>query len=59
VPPAAALPPVAYDPITAIDLNYLRGQAQTIMNELVQNLPPLQQSRVRGIPLVPDDEVRE
>jgi hypothetical protein len=57
--PAAPLPPVAYDPITAVDLGYLRNQAQATMSELVQNLPPLQQSRVRGIPLVPDDEVGE
>lgn len=58
-PPAAALPPVAYDPLNALDMNFLRGRAQSIMAELVQNLPPLQQGRVRGIPLVPDDEVGE
>jgi hypothetical protein len=51
--------PVAYDPINAIELGYLRNQAQATMAELVNNLPPLQQARVRGIPLVPDDEVGE
>jgi Zn-dependent protease with chaperone function len=54
-----ALPPVAYDPINAIDLAFLRTRAQAALAELVQNLPPLQQARVNGIPLVPDDEVGE
>jgi len=51
--------PVAYDPINAVDIGYLRNQAQTTMAELVNALPALQQSRVRGIPLVVDDEVGE
>jgi hypothetical protein len=53
------LPAVAYDPINANDLNFLRGRAQNALNELTANLPPLQQSRVRGIPLIVDNEVGE
>jgi hypothetical protein len=58
-PPAGPLPAVAYDPINANDLNFLRSRAQNALNELVANLPALQQARVRGIPLVIDDEVGE
>lgn len=36
------------------DINFLRGRAQQILNELVAALPAAQQSRVNGIPLVVD-----
>ena len=46
--------PVLNDPINAVDLTYLRGQAQALLNELVASLPATQQQRVAGIPLVVD-----
>ena len=54
--PAPGVPvlPVVNDPIDVIDLGYLRGQAQSLLNELVATLPPPQQQRVAGIPLVVD-----
>ncbi len=51
----AQLPPVAYDPINAVDVNYLRGRAQAVMQELISNLDATKQSKVAGIPLVVDD----
>lgn len=57
--PQPTLPPVAQDPINLVDLNFLRGRAQAVLVELVGNLPPAQQGRVRGIPLVVDSEVGE
>jgi len=42
------------DPINNHDLTFLRGRAQQILNELVAALPPPQQARVNGIPLVVD-----
>jgi len=48
------VPPVVNDPINAVDLAFLRGQAQSLLNELVATLPPPQQQRVAGIPLVVD-----
>ncbi|MFO7177955.1 MAG: M48 family metalloprotease [Pseudomonadota bacterium] len=57
LPPVSA--PVAYDPINAVDINFLRGRAQAVLGELVANLPPAQQQRVQGIPLIPDTEVGE
>src|SRR5450432_839454 len=57
--PAAGvvMAPVPNDPITTVDLGYLRGQAQSLLNELVATLPAPQQSRVAGIPLVVDSTV--
>ncbi len=52
--PGAVVLPVPNDPINTIDLGYLRGEAQSLLNELVATLPPPQQSRVAGIPLVVD-----
>lgn len=52
--PGVVVAPVPNDPITVVDLGYLRGQAQSLLNELVATLPPAQQSRVVGIPLVVD-----
>ncbi len=49
--------PVPNDPITTVDLGYLRGEAQSLLNELVATLPPPQQARVQGIPLVVDSTV--
>jgi Zn-dependent protease with chaperone function len=46
--------PVPNDPINITDLVYLRGEAQSLLNELVATLPAPQQSRVAGIPLVVD-----
>ena len=49
--------PVVNDPINATDLTFLRGEAQSMLNELVATLPPPQQARVQGIPLVVDSTV--
>jgi len=46
--------PALNDPINAVDLTFLRGQAQALLNELVATLPATQQQRVAGIPLVVD-----
>ncbi|HWZ92613.1 MAG TPA: M48 family metalloprotease, partial [Polyangiaceae bacterium] len=56
-PPGVPVAPVPNDPITVVDLGYLRGQAQSLLNELVATLPAPQQSRVAGIPLVVDSTV--
>ena len=55
--PGVIVAPVPNDPINGIDLGYLRGQAQSLLNELVATLPAAQQSRVAGIPLVVDSTV--
>jgi hypothetical protein len=47
------------DPINQIELGFLRAEAQGILNELVGALPPLQQGRVQGIPLIVDSTVGE
>jgi len=52
--PGVALQPVLNDPINTVDLAFLRGQAQSLLNELVATLPAAQQQRVAGIPLVVD-----
>lgn len=56
-PPSLA--PVLVDPINLVDIGFLRGRAQAVLTELVTHLPAAQQSRVRGIPLIVDDEVGE
>lgn len=53
----AVVLPVVNDPINAVDLTYLRGQAQSLLNELVATLPAQQQQRVAGIPLVVNSAV--
>ncbi|HEY4160099.1 MAG TPA: M48 family metalloprotease [Polyangiaceae bacterium] len=53
------MPPVPLDPINQVDLGYLRGEAQSILNELVATLPQPQQGRVQGIPLVVDSTAGE
>lgn len=57
--PPPALAPAPLDPINTVDLAYLRGQAQALLNELVATLPPPQQARVQGIPLIVDSTVGE
>ena len=53
--PAAGLTPVAAnDPVILHDIIFLRTRAQQVLNELVAALPPPQQARVNGIPLVVD-----
>jgi Zn-dependent protease with chaperone function len=52
--PGVAVQPVSNDPINAVDVAFLRGQAQSLLNELVASLPAAQQQRVAGIPLVVD-----
>ncbi len=42
------------DPVNNHDIGFLRGRAQQILNDLVAALPPQQQGRVNGIPLVVD-----
>jgi hypothetical protein len=59
IPAQPALPPVLIDPINQVDIGFLRGRAQTVMAELVQNLPAAQRARVQNIPLIVDDEVGE
>lgn len=61
-PPGQAqppLPPVAYDPLNADDINFMRGRAQIIIQELIAALPQSYRQRVQGIPLVVDDTVGE
>lgn len=53
--PPAPLPGVPYDPINANDINFLRGRAQAILQELVAALPANHKQKVNGIPLVVDD----
>jgi hypothetical protein len=55
--PGVVVAPVPNDPISNVDLGYLRGEAQSLLNELVATLPPPQQARVAGIPLVVDSTV--
>jgi hypothetical protein len=50
---------VAYDPINAVDVAFLRGRALAVLGELVQHLPAPQQARVSGIPLITDSTVGE
>lgn len=57
--PAAPAPNAATDPINRVDVVFLRGRAQAILNELVSALDPAQMQRVQGIPLVVDDTVGE
>lgn len=59
--PVSAAPPapVQGDPLNALDIGFLRARAQSVLGELVAALPPAQQQRVQGIPLVVDDEVGE
>jgi hypothetical protein len=54
-----ALPPVAYDPINAVDINFLRSRAQAVIQELIAALPSGYQAKVAGIPLIVDDRVGE
>lgn len=42
------------DPVIVHDIAFLRRRAETILAELVAVLPPQQQARVQGIPLVVD-----
>ncbi|HYQ00118.1 MAG TPA: M48 family metalloprotease [Polyangiaceae bacterium] len=55
--PGVPVAPAVNDPINATDLTFLRGQAQSLLNELVATLPAPQQQRVAGIPLVVDSTV--
>jgi len=55
--PGVTVLPVVNDPINGVDLGFLRGQAQSLLNELVATLPATQQQRVAGIPLVVDSTV--
>jgi hypothetical protein len=57
LPQVSAPPPVPYDPITAVDLNYLRASSASVLAELVAALPPGARARVNNIPLVPDTTV--
>jgi len=42
------------DPVNNHEIGFLRGRAQQVLNSLVAALPPPQQARVNGIPLVVD-----
>lgn len=54
--PAPAQPPAATnDPISTMQLTFLRQRAQEILTELVAALPPQKHQRVAGIPLIVDD----
>jgi Zn-dependent protease with chaperone function len=55
VAPAPTFQPVsASDPVNNHDILFLRARAQQVLNDLVAALPPQQQARVNGIPLVVD-----
>ena len=58
-PPAVALPPVLNDPVNNVDVNFLRGQAQVVLRELIAALSPANAQRVQGIPLVVEDKPGE
>lgn len=58
-PAGNAAPPVAYDPINANDIVWLRARAQQVIVDLIAALPPGPQSHVNGIPLVVDSTVGE
>src|ERR1041384_4675406 len=56
-PVATIVPQIAVspnDPVINHEINFLRGRAQQVLNALVAALPPQQQARVNGIPLVVD-----
>lgn len=57
--PTGALPPVANDPINAVDINYLRTRAGIVMGQLITHLPANKKARVQGIPFVADPTVGE
>src|SRR5262245_57004718 len=57
--PGPALPAVGYDPINAVDINFLRGRAQAVMQELIAALDSGKASKVQGIPLIVDDRPGE
>jgi hypothetical protein len=52
-------PPVANDPINAVDIGWLRQEASSVLAELVAALPPASQAKVQGIPLIADPTVGE
>lgn len=54
VVPPANLPPVSGDPITVVDVGWLRNDVATVMGLLIAALPATTQARVQGIPIVPD-----
>src|SRR5262245_24631336 len=58
-PAVGALPAAPFDPINTIDVAFLRGRATAVLGELVRYLPPAQQARVNGIPLITDSTVGE
>lgn len=53
-PPIPMGPPVMQDPISNVDLTWLRATAGGVLNELVTALPPAAQAKVQGIPFVTD-----
>jgi hypothetical protein len=55
-PPIPPGPPVYSDPVSNVDIPWLRMAAGNVLKELVAALPPPQQARVQGIPLVTDSE---
>ncbi len=57
--PPANMPPVPNDPITNMDMGWLRDAARGTLTELVAALPAEQQARVQGIPFVTDPKVGE
>lgn len=58
-PAQPLLPPVAYDPINATDVLFLRGRAQAVIQELIAALDAGKSQKVAGIPLIVDDRVGE
>jgi Zn-dependent protease with chaperone function len=48
---------VAYDPINAVDLGFLRRRSAEIHQALLGNLQPAYLAKVRSVPLVFDEEV--
>ena len=57
-PPPVAQPPLPVagaDPINRVDINFLRGRAQSVIRELIAALQPDSRQRVETIPLVVDD----
>jgi hypothetical protein len=52
-------PPNPHDPINTIDRDWLRNKAGIVLAELINALPPVENGRVRDIPLRADPTVGE
>ena len=56
-PPPQNTPPVYNDPINLLDINFMRGRSQQVMQDLIAVLPASYRGMVQQVPLVVDDTV--